>query len=419
MADASRPWQSRWWLTAGFVLLATIANADPTFVGGDPFAADGNLLDDWGVDLTTQTGSGEDYGVSTNKAWTTDDLTPWNLQAGKFAHEVKDDDTPANHGGEAFDVETLWFAQDDYFFYFAMLTSVPPDGARDPYYKHQNRTYGGVSQRRRFFPGDIALSIVKPHPSDPTTDLYYEYGIVIAPPDPLRAADFPSKDVGDVWRKEPQLDWFKPDADRSADATTFANFKTSGSNPGAEVYDGAAAGNTTALYHGGTPGIGAGYQFDEIHHQGSYDAMDPIYGSNLPVELYYGPARDPLPAGSFEGPGGGMGSGGAYYPEIWWSSGWKYMWCWSSDSGIPIDTYVFEAKYPKALFLEGFRPEDFEDKYVMHWTMGCANDALAFNITLSFEPLIPIPEPFSAAFMSSVFLGAIAHGVGRRYRRRR
>ena len=80
---------------------------------------------------------------------------------------------------------------------------------------------------------------------------------------------------------------------------------------------------------------------------------------------------------------------------------------------------MFEAKYPRALFLEGFAEDKFEDKYVMHWTMGCGNDALGFNILLEFEPLQPIHEPLSAAFAGSVFIGVVAFGVGRRMKRMR
>lgn len=392
------------------------ARADPAFLA-DPFSADGSLAD-WGISLTTQSGADYSYGVTGNAAWTDADLKPHNLADDSYGYHAKDDDNPISHGGEGFDVEALWFAQDTHFFYFAMLTSVPPDGARDPYLGHQTKEYGGVTQRRRFFPGDIALSIVVPHPDNPYTQDNYEYGIAAAPPDPTRSSDYPYKHTGDVWRREPELDWIVPDDDRSADATTFANFKTSGAAPGVEVYSGAATGNTTTFAHDGTPGIASGHVFDTVEHSGSYDSVDPIYGSNLPVELYYGPAKDALPSGSFEGPGDGMGGGGAYYPNIWYNGGLKYLWG-SSCSDIPIDTYVFEAKYPRALFLEGFAEDKFEDKYVMHWTMGCGNDALGFNILLEFEPLQPIHEPLSAAFAGSVFIGVVAFGVGRRMKRMR
>ena len=365
------------------------------------FTADGKLAD-WGVNLATQSAASQyGYGVSGNKAWSWADLEP-TLASGTYGHAVADDDVPVSHGGEAFDVEAVFLAIDFDYLYFAMLTSVPPDGGRDPYRFPDWRDYDGDGDksRRRFFPGDIALSIELPHPNNPLSMANYEFGIAVADPDPLKVSKFPSKEAGDVWYKNPNLVWIKPDSDRSANISSFSNFRTSATEPGTQVYNGADPGNTTSYWHNGISGKGDELVYDTLTHSGTYTSG----GVDWAVELYYGPATQALPSGSFEGPGDGCGTDALYYPK---NRGSWYDWDHSSD--ILMNTFIVEAKYPKALFFEQITGLT-DDRYYMHWTMGCTNDALTLHCELQ-----PIPEPFSAAFAATAF-GIV---VGARLRRRR
>ena len=368
--------------------LAGIAQADPTptFQPSSPFVADGRLLNDWGIDLSVQSGS-RTSNPSYIDTWywryepnTYNDLKPTEVLADRVRFEVQDDNVPTNHGGEAFDIEAMYFAYDADWFYFAILSSVPPDGALDPYVSPYHQTYSDGS-RRRFFPGDLALSVdnsLVPAPG-------YEYGIVIAPSGQLwndSQAVYAGKQAGQVWQIDNQDAWFLPDRDRAVNPDSFSNFKTT-------------AGLATLIHPEESYTLTEGVRSYEYH--------------DAELSFYYGPTTDQLP--SVEG-----NDGDGNYHDIYYDSGWKYH--PSSHYGEPIDTYVFEGKFSRSLFDAENQPEGSEAAYYVHWTMGCANDLLP--LTAEIQPIPEgnggeVPEPFSLAFAASAF-GIV---VGARIRRRR
>jgi hypothetical protein len=347
--------------------------ADTAFKGNN-FAADGNLKTDWGIDLTQQTGG----------SWTATDLAPAGLR-GQNNHDyyyvVQDDNIPTNHGGEAFDVEALYFAYDSTNFYFAMVTSVPPNGATDPYSSYQTYSDG---TRRRFYPGDIALSVTG-NPNPPPAGDGYEYGIVIAAPadsahiwnnGAVPTGGYSGKQQGQVWRSTQDVDgdgtaelnWVLPDRDRAVDPNSFSNFLTTA---GQSVYP--APSTSTELYYG----------------QARNTALQPL--------------RTTLP--TMEGTNGG---GPSNFPTIVYNGS---SWVYSSTEhyGVPVDTYVLEAVFPR----RAFEADNPTGNYYIHWTMGCANDQLNLN-PIAYQQQGQVPEPISASFAAGALVMVIAAGVRRR-----
>ena len=109
-----------------------------------------------------------------NPHWSQDDLAAICAHGDRIGDVASTGRAPGYDGGEAFTVAAMCFAHDAKSSYFAILTSVPPDGAGDPY-------RASLDEREHAsYPGDAALSLEAPKQewldSGGLGGLLHEYG---------------------------------------------------------------------------------------------------------------------------------------------------------------------------------------------------------------------------------------------------
>jgi len=94
------------------------------------------------------------------------------------------------YGGECYDLEAMYFDQDDDYIYVAIITSL------DPY---------GIGDKR---PGDLALNLDN---NLSTGDLGYEYGVIVHPTKGIYSQGSIVYDPEEMWEKKGYLLPVKPD----------------------------------------------------------------------------------------------------------------------------------------------------------------------------------------------------------------
>ena len=120
------------------------------------------LVDDWGIDLSSATSKGYLDDNLPSGGWDIEHITEDNADSGKKWTYVD----PLWSYQNYFDAEAMYFDNDQYFAYIAIIQGLPQDGCNPP-----GNEVGG-DDTYKFKPGDIFI--------DADYDSTYEYGIDIS-----------------------------------------------------------------------------------------------------------------------------------------------------------------------------------------------------------------------------------------------